>query len=135
MLVILLLLVFLVSVSGQAKPDWTPVFFDDFSSPTLNTSIWTARNNYTDNYGLYMIYMSDEAYVEDGQLVLRTQARQVYAGDKHGMYNYTSGRVDTAGKLEVTYGKFEARLEMPDILLPSWCALPSCCVCMCAHAA
>ena len=39
------------------------------------------------------LYMSDEVYVENGNLVLRTRYNPTYYGSK--LYQYTSGWVDT----------------------------------------
>lgn len=51
--------------------------------------------------------MSDEAYVENGCLRLRSQRHN------YGTQHFTSGRLDTSGKFAAVYGRFEIRAKLP----------------------
>jgi beta-glucanase (GH16 family) len=55
----------------------------------------------------FNIYLPDEVYVENGLLRLRSRIR------KFGGMEFTSGRLDTKGKLAPVYGRFEIRANFP----------------------
>lgn len=97
---------------------WRLVFEDTFSAPTLNASAWNVRNNMTHGDKEWQLYTADNVYLEDGNLVLRTQATTASYGSK--LYNFTSGWVDTLGLIELTYGKVEARIRLPQELPGLW---------------
>jgi hypothetical protein len=52
-------------------------------------------------------YTPEDVYVHDGVLTLRSQKRDM--GGRH----YTSGLVETKGKFEQKYGRFEIRAKLP----------------------
>jgi beta-glucanase (GH16 family) len=97
---------------------WVEVLHDDFS--TLNTSLWTVRNNFTHGAAEYQLYLEEEVWVENGNLVIRTRYNPTQgppAGpESRGMYNYTSGWLDSAlnplNKFE--YGHFEWVAKLPN---------------------
>ena len=93
-------------------PGWTLVWSDEFEGDAINAANWNFQvveagrfNNewqrYTDS--------SENAYVEDGCLVIRAMRES----DAHGMNQYTSARLNTAGKRAWTYGKIAARIQLP----------------------
>ena len=102
-------------VFAQNDGQWTLQFEDNFS--TLNLTSWNVANNVT-RTSEWQIYMSDNVYVENDNLVIRTQAVPV----QHGAttYNFSSGWVDTMNKVELLYGKFEARVKLPLELPGVW---------------
>lgn len=64
------------SASAAAPPQqWTRVFYDDFSTPTLDPARWNVAHNKTHTDAEEQLYTSDNVYVERGALVLRTQAQ------------------------------------------------------------
>ena len=110
-----------VAVADAAVADdgqWTLVFEDTFSAPQLNASVWRVADNFTHGGQEWELYTAEDVYVEGGSLVLRTQARDVLHGGR--TYHFTSGWVDTLGKLELGYGKFEARIRLPAELPGLW---------------
>lgn len=98
--------------------EWVEVLHDDFS--TLNTSLWTVRNNFTHGGQEYELYMEDEVWVSDGNLVLRTRYNPTQgppAGPQSkGLYNYTSAWLDSALNPlnKFTYGHFEWVAKLPN---------------------
>ena len=104
----------LVATAAAADDgQWSLVFADTFSAPSINTSAWTVRDNMTHGDKEWELYTKDNVYLEDGNLVLRTQATQARYGSK--VYNFTSGWVDTRGLVELTYGKVEARIDLEGV--------------------
>jgi beta-glucanase (GH16 family) len=66
----------------------------------------------------WQLYLADEVSVQNGQLVLRTRAREAMHGSKP--YHFTSGWVDTRGKVELAYGMFTASIQLPEELPGVW---------------
>jgi len=98
---------------------WTLVWSDEFDGPNgspVDRSKWAfdiggqGRGNreleyYTDR--------SENASVHNGNLVIKT-LREKYTGPDGVTRNYTSARLKTFGKFLQTYGRFEARIKIPD---------------------
>ena len=103
-------------VSGSPGA-WHMVWNDEFEGSDLNTAKW----NTTDSYGRDQCFgggnneqqcytsTSQNVEISDGNLVLT--ARRA-SGLSQGR-TYTSGRVQSRGKGDFTYGKFEARIKLP----------------------
>ena len=88
------------------------VWQEDFSGKKLNMKDWNFEfhepgwvnaelQSYDDS--------SKNTYVKDGFLVIQALKKE----NKNGTVEYTSGRINTMGKHEFTYGRFEARLKVP----------------------
>jgi beta-glucanase (GH16 family) len=71
---------------------WEQVFADEFDSNTLNLTSWTVDLNAGDSRVRDSQGMAGNVYIEDGDLVLRSQK------EKQGSYNFTSGAVQSQGK-------------------------------------
>jgi beta-glucanase (GH16 family) len=96
--------------------EWNLVWNDEFDGTALDSRKWSM----TDSYGRdpcfgggnqeQQCYTSslDNVRVVDGKLVLTARPE---AGLEQGR-SYTSGRVQSAGKADFTYGKFEARIKL-----------------------
>ena len=110
------------SDNNAGNPDggdgaWQLVWNDEFSGDSLDTSKWSM----TDSYGRDQCFgggnneqqcytsSSNNIAVEDGKLVLTARPE---AGLAQGR-SYTSGRVQSSGKADFTYGRFEARIKLP----------------------
>ncbi|RIJ17201.1 glycoside hydrolase family 16 protein [Henriciella mobilis] len=109
---------------AAGTPHWETVWFDDFDGDSLDRerwapeeSCWGGGNNerqcYTDRPA--------NIQVEDG--ILRLIARkETYTGplraDQHGSEEreqpYTSGKIRTRGLADWTYGRFSARMKLPE---------------------
>ena len=60
----------------STDPNWRDVFQDDFT--TFNAVLWMKGDNVAHGTGLYeepQIYTSNNVYISNGQLVLRTQSQ------------------------------------------------------------
>lgn len=91
---------------------WNLVWSDEFKDGVLNDSNWNRQvepagrfneewQRYTDD--------SANAFIENGTLVLVAK----HEGEIHGMDQYTSARLNTAGKASWKYGKIAARIKLP----------------------
>ncbi|MEM7740949.1 MAG: glycoside hydrolase family 16 protein [Pseudomonadota bacterium] len=119
--------VFFGTVGSSAANGWTTVWVDDFDGSSLDLTKWTPeqscwgggndeRQCYTDR--------PVNVSVEDG--VLRLQAKKErFTGPLYPRgtprdrgakrtQNYTSGKVHTVDKATWTYGRFSARLKLPE---------------------
>jgi beta-glucanase (GH16 family) len=106
---------------GSPGPGWSPLWVDDFSGAAgtpPDASKWnydTGGTGWGNNELEY--YTTDAANVsEDGRGSLAITARKDTAGDTcwYGKCQYTSGRLQTANKFEVEYGRIEARIKLPE---------------------
>jgi beta-glucanase (GH16 family) len=71
---------------------WTQVWHDEFTAPSLDTTSWDIDLNAGDSRVRDSQGTTDNVYIENGDLVLRSQKQQ------QGKYNFTSGAVQTQGK-------------------------------------
>lgn len=102
------------SGAGVGEVEWQLVWQDEFEGSTLNEASWNVEH-VPDPYNQELQYYpgrpsnSRDANirVEDG--VLTIEARQ----EDYEHRKYTSGRINTKGKREFLYGRFEARIRMP----------------------
>lgn len=91
----------------------TLVMADEFNTDgELDNSIWnyeigTGQNGWGNNELQYYTDRTENVNVENGYLLL-TAKEENYNGS-----SYTSARLTTQGKLEQTYGRFEARIRLP----------------------
>lgn len=106
---------FSVSAQNQDRisyDGYTLKFEDTFDGKSLNKKSWNYEkhqpgwvNNelqeYTEN--------KKNIYVENGNLVIQP----VKTVDKRGNVSYTSGRINTQGKITAKYGIIEARIKVP----------------------
>lgn len=83
------------------------VWSDEFDGSSLDHSSWNVLVTDKVNNHELEAYTSNNLYVTGG--VLHIVAKKENWGSKH----YTSARIDTQGKRDFLYGKFEARLKMP----------------------
>jgi beta-glucanase (GH16 family) len=109
----------LLGAAGDLDAPWLLVFEDDFDAPALNASAWRVADNKTHGDREPQLYTADNVYVEAGNLVVRTQVRDAPYGPNK-TYHFTSGWVDTAGLVEVAYGRLEARIKAPKELANLW---------------
>lgn len=106
-----------VDEAAATDGNWQLVWNDEFSGTSLDTSKWSM----TDSYGRDQCFgggnneqqcyttSSNNIAVVDGKLVLIARPE---AGLDQGR-SYTSGRVQSSGKADFTYGRFEARIKLP----------------------
>jgi beta-glucanase (GH16 family) len=96
----------------QPGVGWQLAWADEFDSGALDENNWSRQiveagrfneewQRYTDS--------SDNAYVEDGHLVIEA----IHESEVHGIDQYTSARLHTANKQAWKYGKIAARIKLP----------------------
>ncbi len=93
----------------QAPPPkgWKLVWHDEFNGRKLDPKKWNILLREQSKHNELQYYVPDEVYLENGCLRLRSRVRDF------GSMHYTSGRVDTKGKLARVYGRFEIRARLP----------------------
>jgi beta-glucanase (GH16 family) len=101
-----------VPIAGQ-KPTWRLVWSDEFDGPDgsgVDPTKWvpeTGGNGWGNNELEYYTNRLDNAYIEKGSLVIKAN-QEAYANS-----SYTSARLKTQGKFTQKYGRFEARIKLP----------------------
>jgi beta-glucanase (GH16 family) len=101
------------STLDAARPGWNLVWSDEFEGPQgtqPDSTKWTMEVNGSPANGELEYYTdrpSNVALDGNGNLII-TALQEAYMGA-----NYTSGRINTAGKFEQAYGRFEARMKLP----------------------
>lgn len=95
--------------------NWKLVWADEFDGENIDTSAWTSLvmpDPYNEELQYYTGLTDDapgsNAWQRDGVLVI--EARE----EKYEHRKYTSARLITKGKKEFLYGRFEARIKIPD---------------------
>lgn len=92
--------------------DYQLVWSDEFDGSELDTSNWNRQvepaGRFNEEWQRYT-NSPDNAYIEDNKLVIKA----IHEGGEHGMNQYTSGRLNTAGKQSWKYGKIVTRMKLP----------------------
>jgi len=95
--------------SSSAAPSWTMSWSDEFDGTSLDSTKWTVDTG--DSFGTgqqdYDTARPENVSVTGGNLVL-TARQESYSGA-----GYTSGRIETSTKFAQAYGRFEARIQLP----------------------
>lgn len=101
---------------------------EEFNGPSLNTGMWTASDGNGCQIGLcgygnaeLQYYSPNNVSIanvpfESGTRALAIQARRQTVGNNV----FTSGKVDTKGKMQVQYGMVEVRMATPDVATGLW---------------
>ena len=116
----------LSALESKAQEDgWKLVWSEEFEQDgRLDTTVWNYEHGFVRNHEDQW-YQSENAYQKNGKLVI--EARREDAGRKNPGYEagstdwrksrehivYTSASVNTAGKREFLYGRFEVRAKIP----------------------
>ena len=99
---------------------WTLIWNEDFNEPTLDNNKWNVlqwRPGWVNNENQAYTDRDTNLYFENGNLVIRALVEpgyydQDYQGNSYNS-DYTSGRINTAGKFSTTYGRFDIRAKLP----------------------
>ena len=97
---------------------WTLTWSDEFngangSAPdAAKWTIVTGGNGWGNNELEYYTSRPENVHVEDGNLVI-TAIKESYTGTDGVSRDYTSARMQTMGKFDQAYGRFEARIKIP----------------------
>ena len=111
------------ALAQAEQPAREVVFADEFDAPTLD------RNNWNVVGPGFWVNNEQQAYVDDpatvaivegvsgaegGALMLRPLFRPGIDPHPERKADFVSGRIDSKGKFDFTYGRAEARIRMPD---------------------
>ena len=115
------------TISGTSTyTDKDLVWKDDFNGDKLNMKDWNYEyheagwvNSELQKY----VDSAENVCVKDGMLVIQA----IKKTDANGKVSYTSGRVNTQKKHDFTYGRFEARIKVPNGkgFLPAFWMMPT----------
>lgn len=98
--------------AGLSYEGYTLRWQDEFEGTELNREDWNVELHdpgWVNAEWQAYVDSPENIYIEDGNLVLKP----VKTVDAEGNVSYTSGRVNTQGKHDFTYGLFEARAKVP----------------------
>ncbi len=106
---------FVISVSlATSGGAWSLVWSDEFDGTTLNTDNWNIQTGDGSEYGLTAWgnaeqewYKAENITVADGNLVIAAKEEPTNG------YPYTSGRMRSDNKVDIKYGRIEARVKTP----------------------
>ena len=100
------------SVSSDAyRPGRTLIWEDDFTGTTLNTANWDYENNYSrPNEVQNYVAGTNNVWVENSNLVIK--AKRESSNGKE----WSSGCIHTDNKREFMYGRFEAKIKIPQTI-------------------
>lgn len=100
-----------VATSGGS---WSLVWSDEFDGNSLNSENWNIQNGDGSEYGLtawgnaeQQWYKEENISVVDGNLVISAKEEPTNG------YPYTSGRMRSDNKVDIKYGRIEARVKTP----------------------
>lgn len=100
------------------KEKWVLSWSDEFDEPDASApdpSKWefvTGGSGWGNDELEYYTSRPKNADIEDGNLVI-TALKEDYVDAKGVTRNYTSARMQTMGKFDQAYGRFEARIKIP----------------------
>jgi len=118
LLLLLTIASFTTNTFAQCNKDYQLYWFDEFDSTALNTNKWVPQQG-GGGFGNQEIqyYQPQNASVSNGLLHIKMTKETVVDGNT--TYDYTSAKLQTAGKYNFMYGKMEASIKMPDAV-GSW---------------
>ena len=94
--------------SDAYRPGRTLIWEDDFTGTTLNTANWDYENNYSrPNEVQNYVAGTNNVWVENSNLVIK--AKKESSNGKE----WSSGCIHTDNKQEFMYGRFEAKIKIP----------------------
>jgi beta-glucanase (GH16 family) len=99
------------------------VFFDDFAADSIDRSKWTIRvtgstvneeqQAYVDDTAAIRVVKGPRAGGSNGALLIRGRSRPGHVTPEGNHFDFVSGRMDSRGKVEFTYGTAAARMRLP----------------------
>ncbi|CAM2077442.1 MAG: Laminarinase [uncultured Clostridium sp.] len=101
-----------IDLMKETNKNWNLVWEDNFDGDSLNLENWnyeTHEPGWVNNELQEYTDSTDNIYVKDGELVLKAIEEKTENGNI-----YTSGKVTTQNKRDYKYGRFEARVKVPE---------------------
>jgi beta-glucanase (GH16 family) len=119
----LIVLFLLIGASILYSQNYELVWEENFDGTELDTEVWnyevgegvwnTGSNAELQNYQAENVAVGPDG--EGNNALILTAKRESLGG-----YQFTSGRIQSQGKLEVQYGKIEARIKLPELANGLW---------------
>ncbi|KHE71753.1 beta-glucanase, partial [Halobacillus sp. BBL2006] len=114
--------------ASNESSDWSLVWSDEFISNQIDRTKWDydignwivdengdgVAPGWGNNELEYYTDSNDNSYTEDGKLVIKAQKEEEPITDEYGSYDYTSAKLKTKGLFSKKYGKFEAKMKLPE---------------------
>jgi hypothetical protein len=108
----------------RPEPSASVLFFDDFSAPELDRSLWNVRTTgriYNDEQQAYVdsaetIYLVPEQEAPGasrGALVIHPRYRPDTVSPEGDRFDFIAGRIDTRDRFDFRYGRAAARVMLP----------------------
>lgn len=111
---------FRFSTNALTEPDYALVWEDDFTGTALDGSKWYAvQHGFVDNNEQQFYTDRPENVAVSNGFLWLTARRETYVGTGPWMggqnktSEYTSGKIESLGKAQFQYGRFEARMKLP----------------------
>ncbi len=121
---ITLFCVLILQLQLGAQSNKKVLFFDDFSSASLDRSKWNViitGDHFNDELQAY-IDSASTLFVENGCLVFRPQYSPGFITKDGKRFDFTSARITTQNKFDFAYGTAEAKIRLTkgSGLWPAW---------------
>lgn len=100
------------TTSDKINKEYQLIWEDNFTEEKLDTTKWNRQVEPAGRFNKeWQRYTASEknSYIENGQLILKA----IHESDVHAENEYTSARLNTAGKFDFTYGKVVAKMKLP----------------------
>lgn len=112
-----LLLIATLLMGFQAYAAYQMVWSDEFNSDLLNTTAWsyeigTGSQGWGNWEKQYYTNSTNNIYLSNGSLIIKA-LKDATAYDPAYQTAFTSARINSLGKVQAKYGKFEARIKLP----------------------
>jgi len=101
--------------SRYANADWQLVWSDEFDGTNIDTTKWgfdIGGGGWGNSELEYYTSRTNNARIEAGNLIIEAR-KESFTGKDGITRNYTSARLKTQGLASWTYGRIEARIQIP----------------------
>ena len=109
-----------IVIPEESDSTWNLIWNEEFSGQELDNNKWNVlkwRPGWVNNELQAYTNRDTNLYFKDGCLVIRALVEPGYFDEDYlgNSYNsdYTSGRINTAGKFNKTYGRYDIRAKLP----------------------
>lgn len=102
----------MINSSNNTQEKYILVWEDTFENEELDLKKWNRQVEPAGRFNAeWQRYTNDKknAFIRDNQLVIKA----IHESKTHGLNQYTSARLNTAGKFDFTYGKIVAKIKLP----------------------
>lgn len=95
--------------------EWTMVWSDEFDGESLNSENWNIETGDGSQYGLTGWGNNELEWYQEENITVAGGFLNITAKEEaSNNYNYTSGRMRSDNKVDIKYGRIEARIKAPE---------------------